>query len=77
MNNAIVEFLGGTPVIKMFGGARSNPSKTSEAIRAYARIERELSEAFIPFGGAFFALIMAGITVIVPVGAWLMATRSA
>ena len=73
MNSTIVEFLGGMSVIKMFGHAASNQTAATQAIKAYGKIEREMGEAFIPLGGAFFALIMAGITVIVPLGAWLMA----
>lgn len=73
MNAAVVEFLAGMPVIKVFGGAGSRLSSTTSAVHDYVRIETAIARDHVVFLGIFNALVLANITTILPVGLWLMA----
>ncbi|WP_439622020.1 ABC transporter ATP-binding protein [Shinella sp.] len=72
MNAAIVEFLAGMPVVKVFGGAGF--SGVDDAVRAYLRIETAIARDHVVFLGIFNALVLANITIILPAGLWLMST---
>ena len=74
LNSSIVEYLTGMPVVKIFNRTGQSFAGTANAVRDYTRIETEMGRAFVPFGGAFHALLMANITVILPVGVWLLAS---
>lgn len=74
LNSSIVEYLAGMPVVKIFNRTGQSFAGAADAVRDYTRIETEMGRAFVPFGGAFHALVMANITIILPVGLWLLTT---
>jgi len=72
MNGAIVEYLAGMPVIKIFNRTGAALSETAQAVRAYAAIETEMGRRFLPLGAAFNTLTAANIVVILPAGMVMM-----
>lgn len=72
MNGAIVEYLAGMPVIKVFNRTGVALSETSRAVRAYAAIETDMARGFLPLGTAFYTLVVANICVILPAGLLMM-----
>ena len=76
MNASIVEYLAGMPVVKVFNRTGESFAETSDAVRAYARIETEWGRDYIPLGGSFYALVLTNVCFILPTGAWLMASGS-
>lgn len=72
MNAAIVEYLAGMPVVKVFNRTGESFAETSMAARAYADIETRWARAYLPLGGAFYMLVIANIVVILPVGLMLV-----
>jgi len=73
MNAAVVEYVAGMPVVKIFNRSGESLAGAAAAVRDYVRIETEITRAYVPLGGAFNALILANITLILPAGLWLMA----
>lgn len=73
MNASIVEYLAGMAVVKIFNRSGESFAETADAVRDYTRVETEWGRAYLPLGGTFYALVLSAITVILPVGAWLMA----
>ncbi|WP_319520666.1 ABC transporter ATP-binding protein [uncultured Martelella sp.] len=71
MNAAIVEFLAGMPVVKIFNRPGEGFREASEAVSAYAAVETRWARAYLPLGGTFFSLILSNIVFIVPVAAYL------
>lgn len=72
MNGAIVEYLAGMPVIRMFARSGARFAQTAQTIEDYVEMETRMGRAYIPLGGMFYTLILANICVILPVGIWLM-----
>ncbi|WEK02987.1 MAG: ABC transporter ATP-binding protein [Candidatus Devosia phytovorans] len=72
MNASIVEYLAGMAVVKIFNRSGESFAETADAVRDYTRVETEWGRAYLPLGGTFYALVLSAITVILPVGAWLM-----
>ncbi|WP_395396595.1 ABC transporter ATP-binding protein [Novosphingobium sp. BL-8A] len=72
MNGAIVEYLAGMAVVKVFNRTGESFAETSDAVRDYAAIETRWSQEYLPLGGAFYMLVLANIVVILPVGLILM-----
>ncbi len=72
MNGAIVEYLAGMPVIKVFNRTGAALSETSRAVREYAAIETDMARGFLPLGTAFYTLVVANICVILPAGLLMM-----
>jgi len=72
MNGAIVEYLAGMPVIKIFNRTGAALSETAQAVRAYAAVETEMGRRFLPLGAAFYTLAVANIVVILPAGMGMM-----
>ncbi len=72
MNASIVEYLSGMAVVKIFNRSGESFAETADAVRDYTRVETEWGRAYLPLGGTFYALVLSAITVILPVGAWLM-----
>lgn len=73
MNGAIGEFLGGITAIKIFRHAESARTEAEDAIRDLAVKQSAMGRRWVPLGGTFYALVLANLTVILPVGAWLYA----
>lgn len=73
MNDALAEFMAGLPVVKMFNAGPAGQNSAVAAIARMADLQSEMGRRFVPLGGTFYALILANITVILAVGAWLMA----
>jgi len=72
MNGAIVEYLAGMPVIKIFNRTGAALSETAQAVHAYAAIKTEMSRRFLPPGAALNTLAVASIVVILPAGMVMM-----
>lgn len=72
MNGAIVEYLAGMPVIKIFNRSGESLGEAAAAVRDYAAIETEMGRQFVPRGALFYTLVVANICVILPVGMLLM-----
>ncbi|MBE1237224.1 ABC transporter ATP-binding protein [Phaeovibrio sulfidiphilus] len=72
MNGAIVEYLAGMPVLKVFNRTGDSFAGTAEAVRAYTAIETRMGRQYILRGGTFQALVLANITVILPAGVWML-----
>lgn len=73
MNAAIVDYLAGMPVVKVFNRSGESFAAASAAIRHYANIETAWARDYLPLGAPFFSLVLASIVFIAPVGAFLMA----
>lgn len=76
MNAAIVEYIAGMPVVKIFNRAGERFREASDAVAAYTAVEKKMSAAYLPFAGAFFSLVLSNIVFIVPVGAFLITAGS-
>lgn len=72
MNGAIVEYLAGMAVVKIFNRSGESLGETARAVRDYAAIETEMGRQFVPRGALFYTLVLANICVILPVGMLLM-----
>ncbi len=72
MNGAIVEYLAGMPVIKIFNRTGAALSETARAVRDYAAVETGMGRSFLPMGAAFYTLVGANICVILPAGMLMM-----
>lgn len=72
MNGALVEFLAGMPVIKIFGQTHLKHHDAVQSVTRLADMQSAMGRAFVPLGGTFYALILANITVILTVGVWLL-----
>ncbi|MCO6184836.1 ABC transporter ATP-binding protein [Rhizobium sp. L1K21] len=73
MNAVIVEYIAGMPVVKIFNRSGESFREASDAVRAYAAVEKQWARAYLPLGGTVFSLVLANILFIVPVGAFLIA----
>ncbi len=68
MNGSIVEYLVGMPVVKVFNRSGEAFAETRDAVDDHTRLETAWARDYIPFGGAFYSLILSSIVVILPVG---------
>ncbi|WP_084798635.1 ABC transporter ATP-binding protein [Pleomorphomonas koreensis] len=73
LNAAVVEFLAGMAVVKIFNRSGDSFAETARAVRDYAAVETAWARDYLPLGGTFYALVLANIVVILPAGAFLMA----
>lgn len=71
MNNAVGEFLAGISAIKIFRGDKAH-KETVESVEDLAIRMSEMGREYVPLGGSFYALVLANITLILPVGMYLM-----
>lgn len=76
MNGAILEFLTGMPVVKIFNREGESLAQTARAVRDHSDLETRWARDFLPLGGTFHALVLANVVVIIPTGAWLIAAGS-
>ncbi|MBL3564820.1 ABC transporter ATP-binding protein [Rhodovulum sulfidophilum] len=72
LNGAVVEYLAGMPVVKVFNRTGAAQSETAEAVRAYADIETGMARRFVPLGAAFYTLVVANVVTILPAGLLMM-----
>lgn len=73
MNAAIVEYLAGMPVIKIFETGSSLHNEATRAVNRLAELQSAMGRSYVPLGGTFYALILANVTVIMTVCVWLLA----
>lgn len=73
MNAAIVEYLAGMPVIKIFETGSSLHNEAARTVNRLAELQSAMGRSYVPLGGTFYALILANVTVIMTVGVWLLA----
>ncbi|NKX29064.1 ABC transporter ATP-binding protein [Rhodobacteraceae bacterium R_SAG6] len=73
MNAAIVEYLAGMPVIKIFETNSKIGNEATRSVTRLAELQSAMGRSYVPLGGTFYALILANITVIMVVGVWLLA----
>lgn len=74
MNGTVAEFLRGITAVKIYHRTGPAQRRTRAAIDDFARFQSEWGREFVPWGGTFYALIQANITVILPVGLWRLQT---
>lgn len=72
MNAAVLEYVAGMPVVKIFNSSSESVSGASRAVRDYVDIELDIARSYVPLGGAFSALVLANVTIILPVGLFLL-----
>ncbi|WP_428929162.1 ABC transporter ATP-binding protein [Marinibacterium sp. SX1] len=72
LNGAMVEYLAGMAVVKVFNRTGRSLSETVRAVAAYTAVETEAGRRFILPGAMFYTLVAANICVILPVGMLLM-----
>ncbi len=72
MNTAVVEYIAGMPVVKIFNRSGESFREASDAVTAYTDVEKKMSAAYLPLAGAFFSLVLSNIVIIVPVAAFLV-----
>lgn len=72
MGGTLTEYLAGIQVMKMFNRDGDVHAKARNTIDHVAKIQSNMGRAYLPFGGTFYGLINASITIILPVGVWLM-----
>ncbi len=72
MNAAVVEYVAGMPVVKIFNRSGESFREASDAVNAYADIEKTWAGAFLPLGGTFYALVLSNVIFLVPAGAFLI-----
>lgn len=68
LNGAVVEFLAGMPVVKVFNRTGKSLTETAQTVRAYADVETQMAWKFLPLGAPFYTLVVANVVVILPVG---------
>lgn len=56
MNSAIVEYLNGMPVVKIFNRAGESFREASEAVHEFSKVETQWARAYLPVGGTFSVL---------------------
>ncbi|WP_439527541.1 ABC transporter ATP-binding protein [Pannonibacter sp.] len=72
LNSAVVEYLAGMPVIKVFNRTGAAFDESAKAVRDYTAIETEMGRSFVPLGSAFHTLVVANIALILPAGLLMM-----
>lgn len=73
LNSAIVEYLAGMRVVKIFNRTGEALSDTVLTVKDYAAVETEMGRRFVPLGALFYTLVVANITIILPAGMGMMA----
>lgn len=76
MNATVLEYVAGMPVVKIFNRTAESVAGASQAVRDYVRIELDITRSYVPLGGAFSAIVLANVTVILPVGLLLLQAGS-
>ncbi|UXN05080.1 ABC transporter ATP-binding protein [Bartonella sp. HY406] len=72
MNASMVEYLAAMPVVKIFNRSGESFSQTAKAVQDYTDIELASAKLYLPLGSTFYSLVLANITVILPVGVILL-----
>ncbi|MDP9835696.1 ATP-binding cassette subfamily B protein [Neorhizobium huautlense] len=72
MNASVLEYVAGMPVVKIFNRSGETVAGASTAVRDYVDIELDIARSYVPLGGAFSALVLANVTIILPVGLLLL-----
>lgn len=72
LNGAVGEYLSGISAIKIFTGNSGVSDEARESIRQFAQSQSDMGRRYVPLGGTFYALVLANVTVILPVGLWLL-----
>ncbi|MGH3800538.1 MAG: ABC transporter ATP-binding protein, partial [Pseudonocardiaceae bacterium] len=70
VNGALIECLTGMPTLKLDDPAGYALRAADESIQDFGRLETGWARRFLPLGTAFAVLVVANITLIVPVGYW-------
>jgi len=76
MNGAIVEYIAGIAIVKVFNRTGESFAAASDAISRYEAVETAWARSYLPLGGTFFGLVLANVVFIAPAGAFLMAHGS-
>lgn len=72
MNASVLEYVVGMSVVKIFNRSGESAASVSQAVRDYVAIELDIARSYVPLGGAFSALVLANVTIILPVGLLLL-----
>lgn len=72
MNASVLEYVAGMPVVKIFNRSSETVAGASRAVRDYVDIELDIARSYVPLGGTFTALVLANVTIILPVGLLLL-----
>lgn len=72
MGATLTEYLSGIQVMKMFNRDGDVQAKARASIDQVTRVQSDMGRKYLPFGGTFYGLIHASITIILPIGVWLM-----
>lgn len=72
LNGAVGEYLSGISAIKIFTGNSGVSDEAHESIRHFAQSQSDMGRRYVPLGGTFYALVLANVTIILPVGLWLL-----
>lgn len=76
MNAALVEYLAGMAIVKVFNRTGESFAAAQNAIADYRAIETAWARSHLPLGGTFLGLVLANVVFIAPAGAFLMAQGS-
>lgn len=76
MNAALVEYLAGMAIVKVFNRSGESFAAARDAIARYRAVETAWARSHLPLGGTFLGLVTANVVFIAPVGAFLMAQGS-
>ncbi|MCE0495708.1 ABC transporter ATP-binding protein [Vibrio salinus] len=76
MNASVVEYLNGLPIIKIFNQDEKSHKETEQAIKNYANTEKSWAQAYLPYGGTFFSLVLSNVIFIVILGSFLVVNHS-
>ncbi|EYR78371.1 iron import ATP-binding/permease protein IrtA [Shinella sp. DD12] len=72
MSAAIVEFLAGMAVVKVFNRSDESLAEASAAVRDYVVLETRWARDYLPLGGTFASLVLTNIVFILPFGLVLL-----
>jgi ATP-binding cassette subfamily B protein len=74
MSGAVVEFVRGLPVIRMFNRGNAAFGETEEAVRDAAAYQAQWGREFLPLYTSFYTVLTSTVITIVPVGLFLWVT---
>lgn len=76
MQAAVLDFLTAMPVIRVFNRTGEDHRRTTVAVERNAELQSQWGKAFVGWGAPFSTLVASSITLIAPLGAWLLARDS-
>lgn len=74
LNAAVAEFLRGIVTVKVFHRSGPALARVHGAVDDLVQVQSDWGRVFLPWGGTFYALIMANVTVVLPSGLGLLQT---